>query len=120
MSHRDVVAAVPHGFAVTAYTDTSDIAAMSDRERKIFGLQFHPEVVHTHAGKRILENFVFGICGASGIGISRNAFRWSKSRFAPPPATATSSSSSAAALIRQLPTRFACARSVPNASSEST
>ncbi|MFL6447281.1 MAG: glutamine-hydrolyzing GMP synthase [Bryobacteraceae bacterium] len=65
MSHRDVVERVPAGFQVTAYTDTSDIAAMSDGERKIFGLQFHPEVVHTHAGKRILENFVFGICGAT-------------------------------------------------------
>jgi GMP synthase (glutamine-hydrolysing) len=65
MSHRDVVERVPDGFEVTAYTDTSDIAAMSDRGRKIFGLQFHPEVVHTHAGKRILENFVFGICCAT-------------------------------------------------------
>jgi GMP synthase (glutamine-hydrolysing) len=65
MSHRDVVERVPTGFQITAYTDTSDIAAMADRERKIFGLQFHPEVVHTHAGKRILENFVFGICGAT-------------------------------------------------------
>jgi len=65
MSHRDVVERVPNGFEVTAYTDTSDIAAMSDRRRKIFGLQFHPEVVHTHAGKRILENFVFAICGAT-------------------------------------------------------
>jgi len=65
MSHRDVVERVPNGFEITAYTDTSDIAAMSDHQRKIFGLQFHPEVVHTHAGKRILENFVFGICGAA-------------------------------------------------------
>ena len=65
MSHRDVVERVPNGFEVTAYTDTSDIAAMSDRKRNIFGLQFHPEVVHTHSGKRILENFVFGICGAT-------------------------------------------------------
>ncbi len=64
MSHRDVVERVPNGFEITAYTGTSDIAAMADRKRKIFGLQFHPEVVHTHAGKRILENFVFGICGA--------------------------------------------------------
>src|SRR5206468_9019458 len=45
MSHRDVVERVPTGFHITAYTDTSDIAAMSDRDRKIFGLQFHPEVV---------------------------------------------------------------------------
>ena len=64
MSHRDTVQAVPAGFHVTASTDTSGVAAMSAPERKLFGLQFHPEVVHTHAGKRILENFVFDICGA--------------------------------------------------------
>ncbi len=64
MSHRDTVQAVPEGFHVTASTDTSGIAAMSAPDRKLFGLQFHPEVAHTHAGNRILENFVFDICGA--------------------------------------------------------
>ena len=65
MSHRDTVQAVPPGFHITASTETSGIAAMSHPERKLFGLQFHPEVVHTHAGTRILENFVFGICHAT-------------------------------------------------------
>jgi GMP synthase (glutamine-hydrolysing) len=65
MSHRDIVSAVPPGFRITAASETSGVAAMSDPARKLFGLQFHPEVVHTHAGTRILENFVFGICGAS-------------------------------------------------------
>ena len=64
MSHRDTVQAVPSGFQITASTDTSGIAAMSAPERKLFGLQFHPEVAHTHAGNRILENFIFDICGA--------------------------------------------------------
>jgi len=64
MSHFDSVATVPTGFRVTAATDISGIAAMSDPERKLFGIQFHPEVVHTHAGRQILENFVFDICGA--------------------------------------------------------
>lgn len=64
MSHRDSVAVVPVGFSISATTDTSDVAAMSDPQRKLYGLQFHPEVVHTHPGKKILENFVFGICGA--------------------------------------------------------
>lgn len=64
MSHRDTVEAVPAGFRVTASTDTSEVAAMSAPDRKLFGLQFHPEVAHTHAGTRILENFVFDICGA--------------------------------------------------------
>jgi GMP synthase (glutamine-hydrolysing) len=64
MSHRDTVQAVPPGFRVTASTDTSGVAAMSAPERKLFGLQFHPEVAHTHAGTRILENFIFDVCGA--------------------------------------------------------
>jgi GMP synthase (glutamine-hydrolysing) len=64
MSHFDTVAAVPDGFRVTATTDISGVAAMSDPARKLFGIQFHPEVVHTHAGTQILENFLFDICGA--------------------------------------------------------
>lgn len=64
MSHFDSVSAVPEGFRVTASTENSGIAAMSDPVRKLYGIQFHPEVVHTHAGQRILENFVFGICDA--------------------------------------------------------
>jgi len=65
MSHFDTVAAVPPGFEITASTDTCGIAGMSNFARKLFGLQFHPEVVHTEAGMRILENFVFSICGAT-------------------------------------------------------
>lgn len=64
MSHGDIVAAAPPAFHVTASTEVSGVAAMSHPGRKLFGLQFHPEVAHTHAGTRILENFVFDICGA--------------------------------------------------------
>ncbi len=65
MSHRDTVATAPSGFRVIASTETSGIAAMSDPSRNLFGLQFHPEVAHTHAGTRILENFIFGVCNAT-------------------------------------------------------
>jgi GMP synthase (glutamine-hydrolysing) len=65
MSHFDSVAAVPRGFEVIASTETSGVAAMSDAGRKLYGLQFHPEVVHTQAGATILKNFIFGICGAA-------------------------------------------------------
>ncbi len=65
MSHFDSVATIPRGFRVTASSGVSGVAAMSDPERKLFGVQFHPEVVHTHAGRQVLENFVFGICGAT-------------------------------------------------------
>ena len=65
MSHRDTVSAIPPGFRIIGSSPISGIAAMSHPERKLFGLQFHPEVVHTFAGRQILENFVFDICGAS-------------------------------------------------------
>jgi len=64
MSHRDSVSKLPDGFALIGNTETCGIAAMGDPQRKIYGIQFHPEVVHTHGGKEILRNFVFGIAKA--------------------------------------------------------
>jgi GMP synthase (glutamine-hydrolysing) len=64
MSHFDTVSRVPPGFQAIGASEVSGIAAMSDAKRRLFGIQFHPEVVHTQAGRRILENFVFGICAA--------------------------------------------------------
>lgn len=63
MSHGDKIDRYPPGFKVLALSKNSSIAAMGDLERKIFGLQFHPEVVHTPAGRRILNNFLFRVCG---------------------------------------------------------
>lgn len=63
MSHRDRVGEVPEDFIVTAETSTCDIAAMANDWRKLYGIQFHPEVVHTHGGKIILGNFLFAIAG---------------------------------------------------------
>ena len=63
MSHRDHVAALPPGFAVLGATAGCPVAAMGDPERKIYGLQFHPEVTHTVRGMEILDNFA-ALCGA--------------------------------------------------------
>jgi GMP synthase (glutamine-hydrolysing) len=65
MSHRDVVGALPAGFRRLAHTDTCEFAAVGDTARRLYGVQFHPEVVHTENGMRILENFLFKICGCT-------------------------------------------------------
>ncbi|MDI6739347.1 MAG: glutamine-hydrolyzing GMP synthase [Candidatus Edwardsbacteria bacterium] len=63
MSHGDSVERLPKGFRAIASTSNCRHAAMADPERKIFGLQFHPEVVHTVHGGKILRNFLFAVCG---------------------------------------------------------
>ena len=62
MSHRDSVSSVPEGFAVTAHTETCPVAAMECAARGFYATQFHPEVHHSAYGRRMLENFLFGIC----------------------------------------------------------
>lgn len=59
MSHGDSVVGAPPGFRVTARTEASPVAAMEDVERKLFGVQFHPEVLHTPLGTEILKNFLY-------------------------------------------------------------
>jgi len=63
MSHGDEVKAPPAGFRLLARTDSCPIAVMAEPRRRLFGLQFHPEVAHTPCGARVLRNFVFEICG---------------------------------------------------------
>ena len=63
MSHGDRVEVLPHGFTAVGHTDNSPYAAIADDERHFYGVQFHPEVVHTPEGMRIFENFVHKICG---------------------------------------------------------
>jgi GMP synthase (glutamine-hydrolysing) len=65
MSHGDHIEALPEGFVITANTDSS-IAAIEHAGYRIYGLQFHPEVVHTPFGAEILSNFLFGVCGCEG------------------------------------------------------
>jgi len=66
MSHTYYVSKVPEGFTVTASSEECPTAAMSNRERNIYGVQFHPEVEHTPFGKDILKNFLFNICDLKG------------------------------------------------------
>ena len=63
MSHRDVVGTVPEGFSTVGRTETCAVAAIAAPQRKLYGLQFHPEVVHTVRGMEFLSNFVFRVCG---------------------------------------------------------
>lgn len=66
MSHTDQVKRAPDGFKVTAYTQSCGVAGYECPERKIYGVQFHPEVVHTLNGNDILKNFLYKVCGAKG------------------------------------------------------
>ncbi|MBL7003589.1 MAG: glutamine-hydrolyzing GMP synthase [Gammaproteobacteria bacterium] len=63
MSHGDRVASLPEGFKLMCSTDSAPIAGMADDERKIYGLQFHPEVTHTKQGKEIYKRFCLTLCG---------------------------------------------------------
>ena len=64
MSHGDKISKLPKGFTTTAFTTNSPVAAIENPIDKIYGLQFHPEVVHTADGGKILQNFLFEICAA--------------------------------------------------------
>lgn len=66
MSHGDKVNEIPPGFKVTAKTNTAPFAAIADEARKIYAVQFHPEVAHTPDGGKLIANFVRGICGCKG------------------------------------------------------
>ena len=65
MSHGDTVVGVPEGFEAIGSTTDCAIAAMQHAGRRLFGLQFHPEVVHTEFGSDIYRNFVFAVCGCT-------------------------------------------------------
>ena len=63
MSHTDYVKTPPKGFTAIAHTDKCPCAAMCDESRKLYGVQFHPEVTHTVYGKQMFHNFIFAVCG---------------------------------------------------------
>ena len=64
MSHGDAAEKLPAGFRVIAHTNNSFAAAIANKEKKLYGIQFHPEVAHTEKGIEVLKNFVLKICGA--------------------------------------------------------
>ena len=66
MSHGDKIEAIPEGFRTVAQSATAPYAATADDERRIYGVQFHPEVVHTPDGGRLIANFVRHVCGLAG------------------------------------------------------
>jgi len=67
MSHGDRVIDMPPGFKLIASTDSAPVSGMADEERHFYGLQFHPEVTHTKQGGRIIERFLFDICGCEKL-----------------------------------------------------
>ncbi len=77
MSHRDAVVKPPPGFVATAATAASPVAAMEDRDRRLCGVQFHPEVAHTPRGLEILKRFLYDVCTArptwTNVGIIERA-----------------------------------------------
>ncbi|WP_138203862.1 glutamine-hydrolyzing GMP synthase [Haloimpatiens lingqiaonensis] len=74
MSHTDYISKTPQGFKVIATTKECPCAAMANEEKKLYGVQFHPEVEHTLFGKQMLHNFLFNVCNLKGD--------WSMSSFA--------------------------------------
>jgi len=66
MSHGDALSRIPAGFEPIAHTENAPICAIRNPAKRIFGVQFHPEVAHTPDGKKILSNFLFKVCGAKG------------------------------------------------------
>lgn len=66
MSHTDYVSKVPEGFTITAHTDNCPAAAMENKEKKLYAVQFHPEVNHTEYGIKMIDSFLKNVCGCTG------------------------------------------------------
>jgi GMP synthase (glutamine-hydrolysing) len=65
MSHGDYITTPPPGFTVTARTDFCPVSAIANKDKKLYGVQFHPEVVHTPFGQEMLKHFLYDVCGCS-------------------------------------------------------
>ena len=72
MSHQDIVTKIPSGFKRIASTQNSKFAIISNEKRKLYGVQFHPEVTHTEHGFKLIKNFVVDICNLEKNWIIKN------------------------------------------------
>lgn len=72
MSHTDFIAQAPEGFEVSATTESCPVAAMECEEKKLYAVQFHPEVEHTPFGRQFIKNFLYEICGCEGKWTMKN------------------------------------------------
>ncbi|MCC5912308.1 MAG: glutamine-hydrolyzing GMP synthase [Clostridiaceae bacterium] len=72
MSHTDFIEKAPENFIITATTEDCPVAAMENRDENLYAVQFHPEVEHTEAGKKIIKNFLYNICGCEGTWTTEN------------------------------------------------
>ena len=72
MSHTDRIEVLPAGFEILASTPDCPVTLYGDNKRKIYGVQFHPEVAHTEYGNKLLENFLYRVCGAKGDWTMKN------------------------------------------------
>ena len=66
MSHTDYIASVPEGFTISAHSSVCPVAAMENEAKKLYATQFHPEVLHTVEGTKMISNFVYNVCGCKG------------------------------------------------------
>jgi len=66
MSHTDYISKLPDGFKASAYSDSCPAAAIENEDKKLYGIQFHPEVNHTENGVAMLRNFLYNVCGFTG------------------------------------------------------
>mgnify|MGYP000048993784 CR=1 FL=1 len=66
MSHQDYVASIPEGFEIVAHTANCPVAAMQNPAKKLYAMQYHPEVLHSEHGKEMIRNFLFEVCGCTG------------------------------------------------------
>ena len=66
MSHTDYIESAPEGFAVIAHTPVCPVAAMENADKNLYAVQFHPEVMHTQEGSKMLRNFLFNVCNCAG------------------------------------------------------